>query len=104
MRLRLVTRVLGVGQYRVHWRGVTFFARQPQVFDEAPHGRHADAQALLSLQLCTQLRECGIRLLVHEAAHAGERGLITNRTTAARVRSRGDVPGRPAPSEYLFNK
>jgi hypothetical protein len=112
---RVVWRVAGSGfdplpapagraRGRAHWRGVPFFAGQPQVFDEAPHGRHADMQALRSVPWCTQLCTCGIGLLLHELAHMGQCGLITTRATAARVRAGGDVPGRPAPSEALLNQ
>jgi len=83
---------------------VTFFAWQPQVFDEPPHGRHADLDALLSVQLCTPLCEGGSGRLLHELAYMGPCGLLTNHPAAARVRSGGDVSGRPAPSEKLLNK
>jgi hypothetical protein len=41
---------------------------------------------------------------VHETAHLGQRGLIAARPAAPRLGARGDIPGRPAPSEELLHE
>ena len=73
------------------------------MFGEAPHGWHANMQALLSVQVCTQRCKCGIGLLLHELAHMGQGSLIPQRPPAARMGAWADVPSGPAPSEELLD-
>jgi hypothetical protein len=93
----------GPARYRVRWRGATFFARQLQGEDEAPHGRHADAQASLGEEPRTSLGPRGLWWRMHEMAHLGQCRLIAARSAATRMRTGGDISGRSAPPEQLLN-
>jgi hypothetical protein len=81
-----------------------FFSREPQALEDAAHGRHAEAQPSLALQLGTELRQRGIGLLAHPLAYEGQGSGVATRLTPTGMGPRRHLPGGAPSAQQLLEK
>ena len=72
--------------------------------EDTAHRRHTDPQPPPLPELSTELRQCGIGLLVDQLAHQGLGRGVAARLTAAAVGPRRNCPGRAPPLQQLLQE